>query len=72
MGAMKVMQVLVAIRSYIFDRSASTIDYVIADEEFAKFNFEFKAKDRLESMHTPLSLQFIYHFGKKNDETIQH
>ena len=50
----------------ITDRSASTINYILADRSFAKYITEFQVGNRLESIHMPLILDFQYGLEYQN------
>ena len=52
--------------TYISDRSATTIDYILSDGLFAKCITEFQVGDRYEFIHMPLILDFQYVFDHQN------
>ena len=50
--------------TYITDRSASTIEYILVDETFSKYITDFHVSNRLESIHMPRILDFQYYYER--------
>lgn len=48
----------------ISELSASTIDYIIIDEDISKYITDFQVEDSLESINMPLALDLQFWFGK--------
>ena len=51
----------------ITDRSASTIDYILAENSLFRFITDFSILDRLESIHMPIVLEYVFQFENANN-----
>ena len=51
----------------ITDRSANTIDYILVEAVYLSSLNDFSFLDRLESIHMPVVLGFVFQFGNRVD-----
>ena len=54
----------------ITHRSASTIDYILAESSLFRFITDFSVLDRLESIHMPIVLEYVFQFENANNARV--